>query len=265
MRILRRILITVVVTLAVIFVGVYWVAPVALSFYAARKVPPVARIVPTELKDKSVSDAPGTKLSYFGYEFEVPWNDLDETQTKLGPKDKPEKTMVDIHFRSGLRLLVKAIPAREWINGTTDVDKDTVLIVASAFGREAVRSDYSLEKAVYEFTPSKMHYWSLSPSVHIREQMVLIIKSIMPVKAAETGIFNVQNQNYKGFQQGNPQVRQDGILINLYSDDGSVEMIFSQKNYKNSAWVTQPEINRIVQTLRKAPPNEAAAPGIAQK
>lgn len=205
MRLLRRILITVVVTAAVIFVGVYWIVPVALSFYAAKKVPPVARIVPTDLKDKSVSQAPGTKLSYFGYEFEVPWSDLDEIQTKIYPKDKPDKTMVDLHFRSGLRLVFKAIPAHEWLNDSDCCTKGAVLAVASAFGQQAVNSDYSFEKAVYEFTPKKMHYWSLSPSVHTREQMVLIVKSIMPVKAAETGIFNVQNQTYNGFQQGNPQ------------------------------------------------------------
>jgi len=38
--------------------------------------------VPMELSDQSISDLPGRKLSYFGYEFEVPWNDLNEEKTK---------------------------------------------------------------------------------------------------------------------------------------------------------------------------------------
>jgi hypothetical protein len=264
-RLLRRILITVVVTLAVTFGGVYWIAPVALSYYAAKKAPPVARIVPTDLKDKSVSEAPGTKLSYFGYEFEVPWSDLDETQTKLYPKDKPEKFIVDLHFHSGLRLVVSAAPPRVWANGTTDAEKGAVLAVASAFGQEAIKSDYSFEKAVDEFTPKKMHYWSLSPRVHYSEQWVLISKSIMLSRSAETGIFNVQNQGYKGFQKGNPQVRQDGIIVDLYSDEGGVEMKFLQKDSKNPAGVTQPEINRIVRSLREAPQNESTTPRIAQR
>jgi hypothetical protein len=264
-RLLRRILITVVVTLAVVFVGVGWVAPVALSFYLVRKAPAVARIVPTDLKDNSVSQGPGTKLSYFGYEFEVPWSDLDEAQTKLYPADKPEKTRVDLHFRSGLRLWVTALPAHEWINDPDGDIRGAVIAVASAFGREAVRSDYSFVKAVYEFTPNRMHYWAISPGIHYSEQGVLIIKSIMPLRSADTGIFNLQNRGYEGFQQGNPQVRQDRLAIHLYSDDGSVEMMFLQKDYKNSAGVTQPEINRIVQSLRKAPQNESTAPRIAQK
>jgi len=35
------------------------------------------------LKDLSTSTAPGRKLSYFGYEFDVPWDDLDEQKTRL--------------------------------------------------------------------------------------------------------------------------------------------------------------------------------------
>ena len=42
-------------------------------------------------------------------------------------------------------------------------------------------------------------------------------------------------------------------------------MKFIQKDYKNSAGVTQPEINRIVQSLRKAPQYEAEIPRIARK
>ena len=261
MRLLRRILITVVVTLAVIFVGVNWVAPVALSFYAARKVPPVARIVPTDLKDTSVSEAPGTKLSYFGYEFEVPWTDLDETQTKLYPTDKTEKTRVDLHFRSGLRLWVTAIPPREWANLLVTEFKVPPQGVELLSGG----SDYSFVKTLYEFSPDKMNHWSTSRRVQARELVLLIIKSIALLKPAETGIFDVQNQSYKGFQQGDPKVRQDRLAVNLYSDDGSVEMIFFQKDLKNSASVTQPEINRIIQSLRKATQDVPAAPRIAKK
>jgi hypothetical protein len=119
-RLLVRILVTVGIVLAAVFVSVQWVAPIALSFYAAKKAPPVARVVPIDLKDKSVSKTPGEKLSYFGYDFELPWSDLDETQTKLYPKDNPKKSRVDLRFHSGLRLLVTAVLAREWINGLAE-------------------------------------------------------------------------------------------------------------------------------------------------
>ena len=109
MELLRRIFTTIVVTVAIILGCIYWVAP-ALSFYAAKKAPPVAKIVPSDLTDTSVSQAPGTRLSYFGYEFEVPWSDLDDSKTKLYPKDKPQKNMAELTFHSGLRMLVSAGP-----------------------------------------------------------------------------------------------------------------------------------------------------------
>jgi hypothetical protein len=253
---LRRILLTVVITFTVIFVGVQWIGPVALSFYAARKAPPVARIVPTDLKDKSVSDALGKKLSYFGYEFEVPWSDLDESQTELYPKNKPEKWRADLHFRSGLRLIVSAIPPRSWAAELATDFKVPPQAIESSF---EAKSDYSFLKNLYEFAPSKMHYWALSPRVHYHEQILLMIKSVSLLKPADTGIFNVQNRSFNGFQQGNPQARQDEIAVHLLSDDGSVEMIFLQKDYQNPAGVTQPEINRIIQSLRTAQGGAPAA------
>ncbi len=264
MRILQRILITVVVTVAVIFVAVSWVGPVALSFYAARKVPPVARVVPTHLKDTSVSQATGAKVSYFGYEFEVPWGDLDESQTKLYPADQPVKTVAVLTFRSGLRLKVAAFPAHEWGISASDPDIRMVTrVVAANFGYDAVRSDYSLAKSIYEFAPDRMHYWDLEAGVHYREQGLLVIKSMMLLAPADTGIFNIQNLDFKGFQQGDPQIRQARLYLHLYSDDGSVEFTFFEKD-KNASGVTQPQINRIIQSLRKTA-SDASAPAIAQR
>jgi hypothetical protein len=239
-------------------VGVSWVGPVALSFYAVRKVPPVARVVPTDLRDASTSQSPGTKLSYFGYEFEVPWTDLDKSQTKLFPADKPEKTMVVLAFRSGLRMRVIAIPAHEWVKSSYPEVKAVPRVVAANFGYQAVRSDYSVAKSIYEFSPDRMHYWAWDSGVHYREQALLIIKSVMLLAPADSGIFNIQNQQFKGFQQGNPQVRQSKLALHLYSDDGSVEFIFFE-NDKASVCITQPEINRIIQTLHKANPDSVPA------
>jgi hypothetical protein len=259
MKLLRRIATTIVITLAVILACIYWIAPVALSFYEARKVPPVARVVPTELKDHSVSQATGMKLSYLGYDFEVPWSDLDETKTTFYPKDKPEKTRVVLSFRSGLRLMVTAVPPREFASLCATEFKIQPQGVELLFGPGASTSDYAFVSHVYGFTPDKMHYWSLSPRLHAREQMVLLTKSIMPVKAAASGIFNISNQFYRGFQQGDPQVNRDEVVVDLYSDQDHFEMVLSPKKYTNPAGVTQPEINRIVESVRKPTPGEVAS------
>jgi hypothetical protein len=94
--------------------------------------------------------------------------------------------------------------------------------------------------------------------------MVLLTKSIMPVKAAESGIFNISNRSYRGFQQGDPQVGRDEIVVDLYSDKDHCEMILSPKQYTNPAGITQPEINRIVESLRKAAAGEVASSASAR-
>jgi hypothetical protein len=252
MRLVRRILLTVVITASIVFIAMRWIAPVALSYYAAEKAPPIVRVVPTDLNDLTISQAPGPKLRYIGYEFEVPWTDLDESQTKLYPRDKPEKSKVDFHFQSGLRLVVSAIPAREMVDGLPKELGVSSQALEAAFGRDTMKSDYTFLKAVYEFTPERMNHWVFRQGPMNRDEFLLIIKSIVPSKGADSGIFNVRNQNYQGFQQGNPQVREDRIIVDLYSGEGGVEMIFMQKDYRNTAGVTQPEINRIVQSLRTA-------------
>jgi hypothetical protein len=249
LRLLRRILVTLVIILAVVFVGVEWIAPVALSYYGARKAPAVTRVVPTDLKDHTVSQSPGSRLSYFGYEFEIPWNDIDETQTKLYPRDKPNRVV--LVFRSGLRLIITALPPRELINGISGQLRTSPEKMEAAFGHETMNSDYNFVKTVYEFTPDTMHHWNVSSRMFSRDAILLVLKSLATASSAKSGIFKVQNQGFEGFQQGNAQARENGIVVNLYSDDGSVELIFTNKNNLASAEVTQPEINRIIQSLHK--------------
>jgi len=109
-------------------------------------------------------------------------------------------------------------------------------------------------------TPDKMNHWDFA-----RDQLLLIIKSIALPKSAEAGIFKVHSHTYEGFQYGNPQFRKDDIVVDLYSDDGSVEMIFLQKNYRNAIGVTQPEVNRIAQSLRKTTQESPVVPRMANR
>jgi len=131
MKILRRILIALVLFVA----ALCWIAPAGVIYFV-KTAPAVTRVLPTELNDLSTSQAPGKKLFYLGYEFEVPWSDVDESQTKV-MENKPDIKMVWVCFRSGLKLFVVITP------------------------REATVPDYVLLKRIYETSPEKIHYWSL--------------------------------------------------------------------------------------------------------
>jgi hypothetical protein len=237
MRVLRRILLT----LVVIFAALCWIGPAGVLYFA-KSAPEVAKVVPIELQDVSTSLAPGKKLSYFGYEFEVPWSDLDESQTQLFPEDKHDLHMAWVCFRSGLKLFIVISP------------------------REAVVPDYALLKRIYQVTPDKIHYWSLIEGWGYQDARLLLFKSAFlrdepgsGSNPAETGIFNLQSQGFHGFQYGDPRSRPEVLQLRLYSDDGRVEIKFLQGTYEEPAGVTQPEINRIVQSLRRAAPSEVAS------
>ncbi|HET6177429.1 MAG TPA: hypothetical protein VFE61_10880 [Candidatus Sulfotelmatobacter sp.] len=121
-------------------------------------------------------------------------------------------------------------------------------------------------KRTYETTPDNVHAWTFSSRVRREELILLALKSSFldevgaghSSNPAETGIFNLQSQGYRGFQYGNPQIRQDMLELRLYDGDGSVDIKFLQTGYEEPAGVTQPEINRLVQSLHKAPSQLAA-------
>ncbi len=248
MRQLRRIVVIVVITLGTIFIGAEWVAPVVMSFDTVRKPPRDARLVPVDLPDLSISRSPGRKLSYFGYEFEIPWNDLDETKTKSGP-------MVVLSFHSGLGMMVGASQAKLWVNGLSSNWHVSQASLQSAFGADTMRSDYNFFKMLYEFTPEQMHRWALSPRVHYREFMLLTLKSAALLPPAEKGFFNIHNQGYRGFQQGSPN-NTPMVFVSLYSDDGEIEFTIFRTDHQNLA-LAQAEINRIVQSLHKSADGES--------
>jgi hypothetical protein len=146
------------------------------------------------------------KLPYLGYEFEVPWTDLDESQTKLYPSDKTEKSRVDLHFRSGLRLLVTAVPSREMVDGLPKEFKVPPQALEVVFGRDTMKSDYSFLKAVYEFTPDKMNHRDFRRGMINRDEFLLIIKSIVLSSAADFWNLHYPGPELRGISTGRSSV-----------------------------------------------------------
>src|SRR5262249_16157560 len=155
-------------------------------FHSAQKLPAITRVLPTELGDHAVSEAFGEKLSYLGYECEVPWSDLDTSQTVTYPYSQ-KKSRVDLRFRSGSRELMPVLPPYECIGGVAQ---------RTSVYREGVRSelgshDYDVVKTIYEFTPDKMNHWSFWARVQAQQNLLLALKSVVPSTSARSGIFNV--------------------------------------------------------------------------
>ncbi len=157
-------------------------------------------------------------------------------------------------FHSGLKLMVGTSPPKLWLDGLLGKSKTTA--VEQAFG---VHSDYDFLKATYTLTPDKMHLWAFSPRIHYRETLLLTLKSAAILPETETGFFYVGNSTNEGFQEGDPQAwpsnyrpkSRSTVAIDLFSDQGCLNLTLFQKDFLDPAGVTQADLNRIIQSVQR--------------
>jgi hypothetical protein len=204
---------------------------------------PVVRKTPVELTDLSISQVSGQRLSYFGYEFEVPW-DIDQEKTKQTGK------MELITFRSGNALLFSSAAPKEFVQtflSSAKVDPDKV---RKFWGEAALESDYSLHRLILEATPGQVTLFTLREDA-IRSSMLILFKGIMMPRDGESGIFRVRTDKFRGFQYGDPQMRPKSLNVEIFADDGGLYFVFAQRSEGPAPAITQAEINRVIQSARK--------------
>jgi hypothetical protein len=207
---------------------------------------PLVEKTPIELADLSISQAPGQRLSYFGYEFEVPWDDLDEGKMKQVGKGQL------IVFCSGNAILFSRAAPKEFVQtflSSTKVDPDKV---RRLWGEEALESDYSLHRLILEATPGQVTLFTRREDA-VRSSMLILFKGIMMPRGGESGIFRVRTGKFQGFQYGDPQMRSNSLNVEIFSEDGGLYFVFAQKGQGLSPAIAQAEINRVIQTVRKIP------------
>jgi hypothetical protein len=210
--------------------------------YQCRKQPDVAK-VPVALADVSVSDLPHRKASRFGYEFELPWDDIEEQKDKI---------VGQIHvsaFRSGNAFWFSTFPPKEFLNEFMKDSKLDPWSFRQLFSDEAFESDYGLHRRMLQTTPSQ-----ITPFVSRKQaaagSMLLMVKAISMPKA-DSGIFLIQTHEFKGFQFENPESRPLRIIDYVYSDDVGIELMFLQKLGGGAPGISQSEINRVIQSIHK--------------
>jgi hypothetical protein len=87
------------------------------------------------------------------------------------------------------------------------------------------------------------------------EAFPLIAKCAM---SGAPGIFEVQANEFRGFQYGDPIKHPKKITVTLYSADGGIELTFAQRGGKPLTAVSQADINRIIQTMHYTSPAATA-------
>ena len=188
----------------------------------ARKTPLVG-MAPAQLTDLSISRSPGRKLSYFGYEFEVPWNDMDEAKSSIIADNKAM-----IAFQSGNSLSVWHGSPRAFVNSVLSNDKIDPSTLRRMYGDEALQSDYALYRTLLETTPDKFTPF-ISQTNAASRAILLIVKGTILPRGTESGIFAVNAGEFSGFQFGRPANPSGGLSVRLFSNISSLNFIFSQR------------------------------------
>jgi hypothetical protein len=219
--------------------------------YQYRKVPE-AKEVPAPLADSSISDVPHAKVSYFGYEFELPWDDIDEQKSKTtGP----------IHltaFRSGNAFWFSTFPPKNFVRLIMNEGNLDEREFRQLYGDEAFESDYGFHKKMLQTTPT-----DITPFVSRREaagEMILLLFKATSMPKADSGIFSIQAPGFEGFQFESPKGRPFKVIDDLYSGDGGIEMMFFQKAGGTAPDISQAEINRVIQSIHRIASSTAPAP-----
>lgn len=226
--------------------------PIGIFFLASlegRKAPWV-NVVPRPLADYSVFDAPGTRLSYFGYEFEVPWN------TNYKQKAFGKGGFVQLEFESGQNLLL-IVPANQ--SGVlTEIVQARSLnmhILQPVFGDLMRQSAYDQYSALLNTTPGGIRAFGRRTEA-IRGMALLTIKGIAVAQGLETGVYSFELPGKRGFQIADPRQSRNVSLEVFGMGDHHLEIFLTAP--KDGAGLTQPEINRILTSLHATSPESPA-------
>jgi hypothetical protein len=207
------------------------------------KTVPVLKLTPQEPPGTQFNPAQGMKLSHAGFEFEVPWTDLDRQKSKI------VGNIAIYNFDSGRVLeFFGPGPDKEGLLSATEKSIGDTGRLRTLFGEEATKSDYAFRRTLLEQTPAKLKPW-MNQREAIRVCMLLMIKGVASV-GGETGLFKVEQHGWKGFQFDNPDKKPKRVTLELNdSNDQHIEIIFLPGK-QGDAGLTQADVNRVLHTLK---------------
>jgi hypothetical protein len=209
---------------------------------AAREAPELS-VKPGTLNTTNCAGAPGTTVSAFGFEFEVPWKEVETRQMgtaafRVASKEGQVVVLLDPGIAvDSLQTMYSA--------GSGQADQ-----VRAILGE--IKSNFALEEAAVTWTPDQTSF--LMSKIEAARAFILANAKRGVGSDARTGIYAVESPGFKGFQYGDP-ARSRQILVRLFdAQDRQVELTFTRSS-SSSPRISQEEINRVIQTLRRTNPD----------
>jgi hypothetical protein len=202
--------------------------------------------VPHPLADAMVSHADGTRLSYYGCTFEVPWKDID--------KERNEGRWVEVHFRKGQTLTFYNPEFFDWEPINSYAGRIDPLMghdyFRVAFGTGLNKSRYEQFQAVASTTPSQFSPFH-SHREFARILTLLEIKGLwFEHNVAAPDIFSFERIDYRGFESSGLSHDWQRVVLDFFdkSDRHSFAIRVEVDSHSGER-LTQPEINRVIQTF----------------
>jgi len=237
--------------LAIVFIAgaLAWFLALPLEArYWGRKLPVLLQ-TPIAVQDSAFTESTGRNITFCGSAFDVPWGNSDDAKTKTGAN-----TTI-LYFDSGLEVILKCVPPREFVEGALSSVKVSPAVFRQAYGESAVRSDYALWRLILETTPEAMTLGT--PHRRQGAIMAMLVLKAMATPPADSGIFAIHADEFDGFQYQDPHARPKSVLMDLFAQDRGLEFIFLSRYKDASPPISQADINRIVRTIHKVGPYPA--------
>jgi hypothetical protein len=221
------------VVIAISCYGWFFGTPTILVWQARqlKKEAPVVSVVPRQLQELTIAQSRGQTVYAGGFEFQLPWSEVNE---------KVDSRLVNYKlFESADVTLAVFAPLPKRVD----------------YRPNDYSPDYNWTKEVLFTTPEQVRFFG--PQQEVKSHFSkLLTKSILLPPSAKDGIYSIQTPIYSGFQFGHSAPEQGAIVVDLYSDDGVLEFIFSNKHSRN---ISQAQINRVIQTARKVQASTSAS------
>lgn len=210
----------------------------------SAKSDPVLWVLPQALRDSAPKKQPGLKLSAYGYEFEVPWGDIDKDKTKSGV------SLSVYYFRSGSVLMFgnpeKVANAKEIFLADDEKRK----VATQLWGEKTLESNFALTKAILETSPAQISVFA--PRAKVLGLGILLMLKPSTAVCGETGIFTFDTPTIRGFQMGDPDKRPKCISVSAFDTaDHQLKLTFGIQKVATGQ-ISQAEVNRVLQTVRPA-------------
>lgn len=260
---IRKRLLVVIATILIVFLpaGIYF-GPQVITYYKLRpflllrdEIPRGWSSVPQPLTDNAVANERGTKLSYFGYDIEVPWVDIDR-ETNEGRWAKVRfKTGQTVRFFNPAYSNVNLID-RHYASDAKDFDL--------AFGSEIRESKYDQLRDILSVSPKDVSPFR-SHRQFARIRILLDTKGTwFEHNKTAPQILSFDTAQYRGFEISGLGNGWQNVKLHFFSKANNRSYFVGVEVERNSnVKLSQSEINCVIQsfTVPGSPPSVEQAVG----